>query len=69
MATDWKRSRVHVINLIAIVGACLFYWDATDTGLLPGAISVIGLFACFFLLAGSLAFFAWSQRGTTGRKD
>lgn len=51
-----------------MTGAFLFYRDATGMGLLPGAVSVIGLFACSFLLAGFLAFFAWLQRGKTAPK-
>ena len=59
---------MHLINPIPMTGAFLFYRDATGMGLLPGAVSVIGLFACSFLLAGFLAFFAWLQRGKTAPK-
>lgn len=68
MRTRRTRLRIYAVNVAAMVGACLFHWDAADTGILPRAFTMTGLFICYFLLVGSLCFFAWFQLGGVGQQ-
>jgi hypothetical protein len=61
--TDWPTT---TLGLAALLAAFLF-WNA-GSGLLPGAVSVVGLFLCLFGAACLLVVSALRRRGGGGAR-
>ena len=61
--TDWLTTTLGLAALFAV----FLFWNA-GSGLLPGAVSVVGLFLCLFAVACLLVTFALRRRDGGGAR-